>query len=53
MREEPDVSGSFLMLNALIFFGANEKWTVQVYDTKLMTQIDYQGHNCTITVGDK
>jgi hypothetical protein len=33
-------SGSFLMLSAdhcpLLFFAANEKWTVQVYDTKLM-----------------
>jgi hypothetical protein len=36
----------------LLFFGANEKWTVQVYDTKLMTGMDFQGHVCTTTVGD-
>jgi hypothetical protein len=28
MRKEPDAG---------LFFGANEKWTVQVYVTKLMT----------------
>jgi hypothetical protein len=37
----------------LLFFDANENWTVQVYDTKLMTGMDFQGHNCTTTVGDK
>jgi hypothetical protein len=37
----------------LLFFGANEKWTVQVYDKKLMTGMDFQGHICTTTVGDK
>jgi hypothetical protein len=29
------------------------KWTVQVYDTQLMTGMDLQGRICTITVGDK
>jgi hypothetical protein len=37
----------------LLFFGANEKWAIQVYDTKLMTGMDFQGHICTTTVGDK
>jgi hypothetical protein len=37
----------------LLFFGANEKWTVQVFDTKLMTGMVFQGHICTTTVGDK
>jgi hypothetical protein len=27
----------------LLFLGAKEKCTVQVYETKLMTTIDYQG----------
>jgi hypothetical protein len=33
----------------LLFVGASEKWTVQVYDIKLMTGMDF----CTTTVGDK
>jgi hypothetical protein len=37
----------------LLFFGANVKRTVQVYDTKLMTGMDFQVHICTTTVGDK
>jgi hypothetical protein len=45
MRKEPDASGSFLMLN--------EKRTIQVYDTKLMTGMEFQGHICTTALGDK
>jgi hypothetical protein len=37
----------------LLFFGAKERWTVQVYDTKLMTGMDFEVHICTTTVGDK
>jgi hypothetical protein len=35
------------------FFGANGKWTVQVYDTKVMPGMYFQGHICNTTVGDK
>jgi hypothetical protein len=37
----------------LFFFDANEKWTVQVYDVKIMAGMDFQGHICSTTVGDK
>jgi hypothetical protein len=39
---------------SLLFFGANEIESVHVYDTKkLMTEMDYQGHTCTTTVGEE
>jgi hypothetical protein len=35
----------------LLFFGANEIGSFRVYGKKLMTEMDYQGHTCTIVVG--
>jgi len=37
----------------LLFFGANEIGSVHVYDTKLMTEMDYQGDTCTTMVGEQ
>jgi hypothetical protein len=28
-------------------------WSVHVYGTKLMTEVDYQGHTCTTMVGEE
>jgi hypothetical protein len=28
-------------------------WSVHVYGTKLMTEMDYQGHTCTTIVGEE
>jgi len=36
----------------LLFFGANEIGSVQVYGKKLLTEMDYQGHTCT-TMGEE
>jgi hypothetical protein len=36
----------------LLFFGANEILSVNVYGTKLMTEMDYEGSTCTTMVGD-
>jgi hypothetical protein len=38
---------------SLLFFGANEMWSVHVYGKKLMTEIDYQGHTCTTMIGEE
>jgi hypothetical protein len=37
----------------LLFFGANEIGSDHVYDTKLVTEMDYQGHTCTTMVGEE
>jgi len=37
----------------LLFFGANEKRSIHVYGTKLMTEMDFQGHTCTTMVGEQ
>jgi hypothetical protein len=37
----------------LLFFGANEIGSVDVYGRKLMTGMDYQGHTCTTMVGEE
>jgi hypothetical protein len=37
----------------LLFFGANETGSVHVYVKKLVTEMDYQGHNCTTMVGEE
>ena len=37
----------------LLFFGANEKWSVHVYGKKLTSAMDYQSHTCTTMVGQK
>jgi hypothetical protein len=38
----------------LLFFGANKIESIHVYGKKkLMTEIDYQGHTCTTTVGEE
>jgi hypothetical protein len=37
----------------LLFFGANEIWSVHVYGKKLMTEMEYQGHTCTTMVGEE
>jgi hypothetical protein len=37
----------------LLFFGANEIGSVNVYGTKLMTEMDYQSLTCTTMVGEK
>jgi hypothetical protein len=37
----------------LLFFGANEIWSVHVYGKKLVIEMDYQGHTCTTMVGDE
>jgi len=37
----------------LFFFGANEIGSLRAYGTKLMTEIDYQGHTYTTMVGEE
>jgi hypothetical protein len=37
----------------LLFFNANEIGGVHVYGTKLMTEMDYQGHTCNTVVGEE
>jgi hypothetical protein len=37
----------------LLFFGANKKWSIHVYGTKLVTEMNYQDHTCTTVVGEK
>jgi hypothetical protein len=38
----------------LLFFGANEIWSDNVYGKKkLMTEMDYQGYACTTMVGEE
>jgi hypothetical protein len=37
----------------LLFFGAKLNWSVHVYGTKLMKEMDYQGHTCTTIVGEE
>jgi hypothetical protein len=37
----------------LLFFGANEIGSVRAYGTKLITEMDYQGHTCTTMVGEE
>jgi hypothetical protein len=37
----------------LLFFGANEIGSDHVCGKKLMTEMDYQGHNCTTMAGEK
>jgi hypothetical protein len=37
----------------LLFFGAKEIGGVHVYDKKLMTEMDYQGHTCTTMVAEQ
>jgi hypothetical protein len=37
----------------LLFFGANEIWSVHVYGKNLMTKIDYQVYTCTTMVGEE
>jgi hypothetical protein len=37
----------------LLFFGASEKRSIHTYGTKLMIDMDYQGHTCPTMVGEK
>jgi len=37
----------------LLFFGTNKIGSVHVYDKKLMTEMDYQGHTCTTMAGEE
>jgi hypothetical protein len=37
----------------LLYFGANEIGSGQVYGKNLMTEMYYQGHTCTTMVGEE
>jgi hypothetical protein len=41
------------LITALCSSLVQMKLSVYVYGTKLMTEIDYQGHTCTIMAGEQ